>query len=138
MMRLGMEVTDPTCCLCEVQSLETSQHLFVECNWIKGIHEELMLWTNIHLKMESMKQMLLDIKCKHWKKHKKEVIATTCEAMLYHNRRARSWKNFQHRTIKAEDVTSQIKEELVHKMEMLDSSKKAYNRKVCIRRLLCI
>lgn len=77
-------MVDPNCCLCDVQELETSQHLFVECSWIKRIHEELMLSTNTHLKMGNMKQMLQDIKSKHWKKHKKEAIAAACQAMIYH------------------------------------------------------
>lgn len=85
-----------------------------------------------------MKQMLLDIKSKHWNKHKKEVIAAAYQAMIYHTWKARNWKTFQQRIFKEEDVLRQIKKELVHRIEMLNSSKQAYSSRVFIKRLLCI
>ncbi|KAF3632195.1 hypothetical protein FXO37_27621 [Capsicum annuum] len=58
-------VSDSNCCSCDLQTMETNHHLFGECNWIKSVREELMLWTNSQEQQGDMKHMLVEIKKKH-------------------------------------------------------------------------
>lgn len=65
-------------------------------------------------------------------------MAAICGAILYHTWRARNWKIFQRRTVQSTDIVTQIKEETVHRIEMLNSSKRAYRSRGFIHRILCL
>ncbi|KAH0769592.1 hypothetical protein KY290_013573 [Solanum tuberosum] len=75
--------------------------------------EDMMQWTGIRLQHGSPKQVLLEIRRKHWKAIQKEIIAAVWGAMIYHTWRARNWKLFKGRTVHTNSVIKQIKEEIV-------------------------
>lgn len=124
MRKLHMRVDDPFCCLCDTQTMEASSCLFDKCTYVTTLREELLLWTNTHINAGNMNQMLISIRMKHRKKIKKQVMAAICGAIVYHTWRSRNWNIFRQRIIK-KDVISLIKEETIHRIELLKKLKKA-------------
>ncbi|KAF3615694.1 hypothetical protein FXO37_35399 [Capsicum annuum] len=72
--------------------------------WSNLLRAELIRWTNVQLQAGEMKQVLENIKRKHWKTFQKEMIAAIWDAMIYHIRRARNWGLFKGITLQAIDV----------------------------------
>ncbi|KAH0647055.1 hypothetical protein KY285_032303 [Solanum tuberosum] len=81
--KLHIPVDDLQCCLCNSNDEETTKHLFDECAWFQTIREDMMQWTGIRLQHGSSKQVLLEIRRKHWKAIQKEIIAAVWGAMIH-------------------------------------------------------
>lgn len=114
--KLHIPVDDLQCCLCNSNDEETTKHLFDECAWFQTIREDMMQWTGIRLQHGSSKQVLLEIRRKHWKAIQKEIIAAVWGAMIYHTWRARNWKLFKGRTVHTNSVIKQIKKEMLQRL----------------------
>lgn len=114
-----MEDTD--CCLCDKKVMETTMHLFVKCEWAQAIWKEVKQWIGIELQNNGIKQTLKRIMLTHWKKFKKETIAATCGAILYHIWRARNWKKFKGKTVHTEEAATQIKKKIMEKLQLLSN-----------------
>lgn len=81
---MHIQVDDIECCLCDGKVMETNEHLFEKCTWMKSVWQEISEWTGIALQKEGINQVLGNIKKKHWKQFKEEVIAAICGAVLHH------------------------------------------------------
>lgn len=46
---LNIQVEDAKCCLCQHFMTETSKHLFVECEYVKALRDELISWFDVSL-----------------------------------------------------------------------------------------
>ncbi|KAG5589167.1 hypothetical protein H5410_039681 [Solanum commersonii] len=122
---MHIPVEDGTCCLCDGQQIETTMHLFAECDWFK------------QLLPGEFKQVLESIKAKHWKPFKKEIVAAIWGAVIYHTWRARNWKKFKHTIVQAGIVIVQIKKEIVVRLDLLKLSRKAHRCRGYIQKLIC-
>lgn len=49
-----------------------TKHLFGECAWFRTIEEAMMQWAGIKLQSGGVRQVLLEIKMKHWKTIQKD------------------------------------------------------------------
>nr|XP_009778226.1 PREDICTED: uncharacterized protein LOC104227644 [Nicotiana sylvestris] len=58
--------------LCNEGKMESQDHLFVKCSWINALRQELNLWLRQTVQITGIKQMLEQIKRKHWKQFKKK------------------------------------------------------------------
>lgn len=135
--KLHIRVEDTACCLCDKKVMETTLHLFVKCEWAQAIWKEMEQWTGIALQNNGIKQTLERIMLKHWKKVKKETIAATCGAIVYHIWRARNWKKFKGKSVHTKEAATQIKKEIIERLQFLSSSKKTQSCRSFVQFLLC-
>ncbi|KAK4713368.1 hypothetical protein R3W88_019275 [Solanum pinnatisectum] len=77
-LKLHIQLDDTDCCLCDGKVMESNEHLFEKCVWVKALENN------------GIKQALEGIKTKHWKKGKKETIVAICGAILCHVWQARN------------------------------------------------
>ncbi|XP_075084696.1 uncharacterized protein LOC142167954 [Nicotiana tabacum] len=136
LLRLHIPLENPNCCLCDHRVMETSTHLFVDCNWITTLRVELIQWTNVQLPVGELKHVLECIKRKHWKTFKKDVIAAVWGAMTYQTWRVQNYRVFKGAILQPTEVATQIKREIVQRIEVLRSSKKAHRSREFLHRIL--
>ncbi|XP_060178152.1 uncharacterized protein LOC132608097 [Lycium barbarum] len=104
LLHLHIPIEDASCCLCQEQVVETSQHLFVDCMFATAVRKEVMQWSNICMPAGDLKIILRLIKHKHWKRFKKDVVAALWGAMIYHIWKARNWRQFKGRNVQYSDI----------------------------------
>uniref|UniRef100_A0A0V0GZU8 Putative ovule protein n=1 Tax=Solanum chacoense TaxID=4108 RepID=A0A0V0GZU8_SOLCH len=75
LLRLNIDVEDSSCCMCQDSVMETSKHVFVDCEFAAKVRGELMQWIKTSLPARELKPTLELIKRKHWKGFKKQVVA---------------------------------------------------------------
>ncbi|XP_070049962.1 uncharacterized protein [Nicotiana tomentosiformis] len=111
---IGMQipVENINCRLCEEEQLESKEHMFVDCGWIKAIRQEINQWIGQSVQEGDFKPILKRIKRKHWKQFKKEVIAAINGAVIYHTWRAQNFKKFQGKNVHRIEIVTQIKKEI--------------------------
>lgn len=80
---MNIHMEDTRCCLCQSSLMETSKHLFVDCDYAARVRVELLQWSNISVPARELKTILEMTKMKHWKKFKK-VVAALWGAMVCH------------------------------------------------------
>ena len=56
-------------------TMETSNHLFVECEYATKVRDTITQWIKVSLPTRGFKETVEIIKIKHWKSLKKQVIA---------------------------------------------------------------
>ncbi|XP_019255152.1 PREDICTED: uncharacterized protein LOC109233742 [Nicotiana attenuata] len=113
LVKLQIHVDNVECCLCDEQkTTETSQHLFVECNWIRNVRAEMLRWLGVQLQEGDIVSTINNIKKKMWKQLKKEVVAATMGAVFYHTWKARNWKIFKGTNVNNIDTAERIKQEM--------------------------
>ncbi|WMV36747.1 hypothetical protein MTR67_030132, partial [Solanum verrucosum] len=134
---MHIRVEDGICCLCDGQQIETTMHLFVECDWFKQVSLKILTWADVQLLLGEVKQVLESIKAKHWKPFKKEIVAAIWRVVIYHTWRARNWKKFKHTIVQADIVIVQIKKEIVERLDLLKLSKKSHRCRGYIQNLNC-
>ncbi|XP_070007590.1 uncharacterized protein [Nicotiana sylvestris] len=138
MIGMQLQVEDINCNLCNEDTLESQDHLFVKCSWINAVRQELNLWLGQTVQTTGIKQMLEEVKRKHWKQFKKEVIvAVNIAAVIYHIWRVRNVKIFQGRTVNKAEVVTQIKREVIEMIDLLKQSKKAQKYRNLVRQITC-
>lgn len=49
LMKMNIQVEDNCCVLCQVQVLETSRHVFVDCAYATSVTNEISQWSGIYL-----------------------------------------------------------------------------------------
>ncbi|XP_019235808.1 PREDICTED: uncharacterized protein LOC109216132 [Nicotiana attenuata] len=137
MIGMSIQVDNVNCILCNGDAMETQEHLFVQCEWTRAVKQELSRWTRHDEQTTRVRQMLEQIKNKHWKQFRKEVIAAVHLARIYYTWRARNTKIFQGRTVKIDEIVVQIKREVKERIDLLHMSKKAQKCREFIRQLTC-
>ncbi|XP_070007307.1 uncharacterized protein [Nicotiana sylvestris] len=103
MIGMQIQVENVHCILCNEDTLESQDHLFAKCGWITTVRQELNIWAGHDVQYTGVKQMLEQIKRKHRKQFKKEVIVALYLAMVYYTWRARSTKKIQGRNVNIEE-----------------------------------
>ncbi|XP_070040634.1 uncharacterized protein [Nicotiana tomentosiformis] len=81
---LHIHVDEDKCALCDNQEVKTNQHLFVECQWSKDVRDTLMHWVGIQMQPRDIQRVLYTTKRKKWQLVKKEVVAASWAAIVYH------------------------------------------------------
>lgn len=119
LQHLHMHVEIVACCLCQQAQVETSRNLFVDCAYAKSVRDEVILWSNITLFAEELKNMPTVTNRKNWKKFKKQVIAALWGAMVYYIWKARNRKQFRCVQIQTIDILGKITSEIVDRIEFL-------------------
>lgn len=87
--------------------------------------------------MQNNVEALERIMLKHWKKVKKETIAATCGAIVYHIWRAMNSKKFKGKSVHRKEVVTQIKKEIIERLQFLSSSTKTQSCRSFVQFLLC-
>lgn len=91
---------------------------------------------NVKLLNGDTKQVLLNIKRKHWRQFK-ELMTAVWGAIVYHAWRARNWKVFKGINVHTSEVVTQIRKELVGRVKLHKSSKKARSCRGLYSKFLC-
>lgn len=76
---MNIHVEDTRCCQCQTSVMETKIHFFVNCEYSTRVRADLQQRAKINLTSRDLKHALEKIKAEHWKKFKKEVVATIWE-----------------------------------------------------------
>lgn len=84
-----------------------------------------------------VKVVLEQIKRKHWKQFKKEIVAAIWGAIVYYTWKARNWTTFKHLRVPGETVVLQIKKDIVERLDLLKTGRKARSCSSLIHRLIC-
>ncbi|KAG5578180.1 hypothetical protein H5410_058314 [Solanum commersonii] len=58
--------------------------MFEHCKWTKEIWLEVHKWSGVRIHAGGIRQVLKNIKKKHWRKFQKEVITSCYGVALYH------------------------------------------------------
>lgn len=124
LVHLNIHVEEPTCCLYQNATLETSKHLFVDYEYTQAVKPELILWSGVILPATELKGILELIGKKHWKRFHKQVVAVLCSAKVYHICKARNWKQFKYVQISHTDTFGHINKEIVHRIEQFQHKRK--------------
>ncbi|XP_070055159.1 uncharacterized protein [Nicotiana tomentosiformis] len=134
--KLNIPVEEATCCLCDYQVIETANHLFSGCPWFQEVKRGVKQWTGSHLQLGDLKTVLKRIKKMKWKQFQRELVAATWGAMVYHTWKARNWMLFKGTHVQAaEIVIIQIKREILARVDILSSSKKAHRCRNLVQQL---
>lgn len=80
-------------------------------------------------------QVISIIRRKHWRKFKKETLAALSGAIIYHTWRARNWRRYKGKLVHTTEAITLIKKELVERIKMYSSSKKAQQCRKWIQQL---
>lgn len=96
-----------------------------------------MHWAGLKIQPGEIKGVLYKIKRKKWQQVKKEVIAAIWAAIVYHIWRTRNWKIFRSVNVNAESIVTQMKKEIVDKVDLFKQSRKGQRCNVLFQRLLC-
>lgn len=75
------------------------------------------------------------IKRKHETQFQKEALAAIWGAIIHHTVRARNWKLFKGVSVHTKLVITQVKKEVVHKIDLLELSRKSQKSSSLIHRL---
>lgn len=135
LIKLHVRVTDANWCLCDDNTKESHQHLFVDCNWAKTIRDSLFQWTGVHISLGNYQHVLANIKRKHGKQGKKGSDSYTVgRNYIPHIWRARNWRIFRGHTVQKELAIAQIKTE---RIEKFNKSRKMNSSRRFVQRLLC-
>lgn len=134
LLRLHIPVDNAICCLGEDQVMETHQHLFSDCEWIKRIRAEMNQWSGVDIPTRDAKQVMEAIKRKYWKQFQKELIAALWGAVLYHVWRNRNWKIFRGSNVNTGMVITQIKQDFLIKLDLVRISKKGQRSRQWLER----
>ncbi|KAK4726637.1 hypothetical protein R3W88_031554 [Solanum pinnatisectum] len=135
MIRLQMPIEDDKCCLCGESKLETQVHLFAECTWTTKVKAALETWSSIKIQKTEVTECLRWIKGRHWKQYKKEIATAIWGARIYHTWRARNWKLFRGTIVNTEITITQIKKEIVERVDYLKDSRKASKCRYLVQKL---
>ncbi|XP_019223364.1 PREDICTED: uncharacterized protein LOC109205143 [Nicotiana attenuata] len=65
MIGMQLQVENISCNLCNEDTLESQDYLFVKCGWINAVRQELNLWLGQAVQITGIKQMLEHSKRKH-------------------------------------------------------------------------
>lgn len=118
-------IGDAECCMCNLGVLETQQHLFGDCCWVKNIRDALASWVDIRLPDMAIPEILQWIKRRHWKQFRKEVAAPIIGAVVYHTWQARNWRILRQINLNMEFCVGQIKKELAERLSIYVEFRKA-------------
>lgn len=94
--------------LCEQQQMEDAEHLFCDCEIPRSVWEGITNWLGINMHNQGVKQSILLIKKKRWKKFKKEIIAAAFGAMIHGIWLARNGKILRNHNVNIEYLVQQI------------------------------
>ncbi|KAH0675380.1 hypothetical protein KY285_023181 [Solanum tuberosum] len=134
MLKMNISVEEANCCLCDAQKLETAKHLFSECPWFTEVKRNVERWTCLPIQLGEVKEVMLRIIRKKWNQFQRQVIAASWGAMIYHTWRVRNWKIFKGIHIQTTEIHTQIKREILHRIDILSSSKRASRCSIFLQR----
>ncbi|XP_070045599.1 uncharacterized protein [Nicotiana tomentosiformis] len=136
LLKMHIPVTGDTGCrMCELDVLETHQHLFADCRWVKTMRGALTRWSGITLSDMAIPETLPWIRRRHWKQFRKEVAAAMIGAMVYYTWPARNWKIFRQVRLNMDFCIGQIQKEIKERIRMRAESRRARHCPVLIHRL---
>nr|XP_016463101.1 PREDICTED: uncharacterized protein LOC107786164 [Nicotiana tabacum] len=136
LLKLQIPVENMYCCLCDAQVMETNTHLFGECDWFQNVKQELVQWTGIQVRACDFKQVLESFKRKQWPRLKKELMTAIWGALLHHTWKARNWKLFKGINVHRSEIVSQIKKDVVVRLESYRTSRRARRCRGLVYKLL--
>ncbi|XP_070026638.1 uncharacterized protein [Nicotiana sylvestris] len=135
LLQMHIPITeDVGCCMCALEVLESQQHLFGECCWVKTMRGALTRWSDINIPDMALPETLKWIR-RHWKQFRKEVASTMIGAIVYHTWQARNWKIFRQINLSMDFYIGQIKKELTERPRMHAESRRARQCPLLIQRL---
>ncbi|WMV23227.1 hypothetical protein MTR67_016612 [Solanum verrucosum] len=120
----------------KLTSLKAQMHQwYIQDRWTKEVWLEIQKWRRVSVSAGGIRQVLENIKKKHWRKFQKEVIAACYGAVLYHTWHARNWKKFRNKYVHIIETVAQIKKEIGERIRLLSKTKRAQNCRSFIREL---
>lgn len=112
LLRLNLPIEDDKCGLCDADQLESQQHLFAECDWVKEVKQALQGWSGLPLLNFTVEKLLRWYKSRRWKQFHKEVATAIWGASIYHTWKAWNQKQFQNLFVSRAVVIGQIQREI--------------------------
>lgn len=133
MIKADVKMDDPFCCLCDIQTMKTSSHLFAEYAWVTIDRKELLLCTNTHIQVGDIKHVLMSIRRKYQKKWWPLQVV-----QFYTTLGGLKIGRSSNRVTQGTNVVIQVKEKIVHRIELVNKSKRAYRSREFTHWILCI
>lgn len=132
---MHIQVEDVACGLCQQESDETHQHLFPDCHLGNAVREDLANWVGVAMLRRTIQQIVAWIKRRRWKQFKKEAVAAMYGATIYYTWQVRNWRHYRQEHVNTNFIITQIKKELLVRLERVQESRKARKCQDLIHRM---